>query len=155
MDPVFDEEIRIENRRLLIANAQARGRVYALIRSLSEATTLPQEEPIVIIRANGRQPVIIKPLPPMAASPREQCSILTFFSLEAKPCPPVSLLMNVFRFTPAEARLAAALANGMTIEEAAGVKSISCNTLRHQLKAVFLKTNTHRQSHLIALLAQL
>jgi DNA-binding CsgD family transcriptional regulator len=63
--------------------------------------------------------------------------------------------MCVFKFTPAEARLAAALAHGSTIEEAAGTLSISCETARHQLKTVFLKTNTHRQSQLAALLAGL
>ena len=157
MDSVLDEDIRIESKRLLIANAQARGRLYALIRSLasSKVRTPLQEEPIVVVRDNGRQPVVIKRLPPMASNKLEVCSILTFFSLDAKPCPPASLLMKIFCFTPAEARLAAALAKGMTLGEAAIVKSISCNTLRHQLKAVFLKTNTHRQSHLVALLAQL
>ena len=156
MESVFDEDIHIENKRLLIANAQARRRLFALIRSLasSEPLTPPQEEPIVVVRDNGRQPVVIKRLPPMAPTKLE-VSILTFFSLDAKPCPPASLLMKIFCFTPAEARLAAALAKGMTLGEAASVKSISCNTLRHQLKAVFLKTNTHRQSHLVALLAQL
>ena len=62
MDPLFDKDIRIKNKRLLIANAQARSQLEALIQHLvmgSEAPALHYAEPIVIIRSNGRQPVII------------------------------------------------------------------------------------------------
>ena len=80
MESVFDEDIHTENKRLMIANAQARRRLFALIRSLasSEPLTPPQEEPIVVVRDNGRQPVVIKRLPPMAPTKLE-VSILTFF----------------------------------------------------------------------------
>jgi DNA-binding CsgD family transcriptional regulator len=159
MDPVFDEDIRIKNKRLAIAYAQARSHLEALIQRLgSEACTPPHAEPIVIIRDNGRQPVIINSLPlaPGRRNPLlSACAILTFVSLEPKRCPPVSLLIRVFSFTPAEARLAAALTNGMSIEQAAELLNVCCHTARHQLKAVFLKTNTHRQSQLVALLARL
>jgi DNA-binding CsgD family transcriptional regulator len=63
--------------------------------------------------------------------------------------------MKVFGLTPAEARLAATIANGSSIEDAAQILNVSNDTVRHQLKAVFHKTDTHRQSQLVALLARL
>ena len=161
MDPVFDEDIRISNKRLLIAHPQSRSRFAALIQCLacSGAADLRRAEPIIIIRRNGRQPVIINLLPLPQAGQNSlnfgSPAILSFISLEPRPCPNLPLLMNVFSFTPAEARLAAALANGTSIEDAAKILNISCDTVRHQLKAVFLKTDTHRQSELIALLGRL
>jgi DNA-binding CsgD family transcriptional regulator len=63
-------------------------------------------------------------------------------------------LMSVFNLTPAEARLASRLSTGRSIEEIAAELSTSYETLRKQLKSIFLKTNTHRQAQLVALLAQ-
>jgi DNA-binding CsgD family transcriptional regulator len=157
---VFDVDIRIKNKRLVIADRQARRCFEALIQCLAadfDAAGLPRVEPIVI-RRNDKQPVIINllPEPPAVRNPLPGApAILTFVSLEPRPYPLVSLLIRVFSFTPAEARLAAALANGTSIADAAEVMSISSDTVRHQLKTVFLKTDTHRQSQLIALLARL
>ena len=54
--------------------------------------------------------------------------------------------------TRAEARLAATLAKGISLEEAAAALSISVHTVRSQLKAVFAKTGVTRQAELVALL---
>ncbi len=59
-----------------------------------------------------------------------------------------------YGLTPAEARLAAQLANGGSLEEAAGYLNITTHTARTQLKAVFAKTGARRQSELVAMLLQ-
>jgi DNA-binding CsgD family transcriptional regulator len=158
MNTVFDDELRIKNKRLLIANAQARRRFEGLILRLGSQVpaSLASEAPIVVFRGSGRRPVVVNMLPLVGQNaPFASYAIVTFLSLEPKRCPPISLLTDVFGFTPAEARLAAALASGRCVEEAAEQLNISCDTARHQLKAVFLKTDTHRQSQLVALLARL
>jgi DNA-binding CsgD family transcriptional regulator len=53
-------------------------------------------------------------------------------------------------FTPAEARLAQALANGMNLKEYSESASISITTARNQLASLFAKTGTHRQAALVA-----
>ncbi len=58
-----------------------------------------------------------------------------------------------FRLTRAEARLAKALWNGSTLEEAAEVFGVTKNTVRTQLRQIFVKTGAQRQSQLIRLLA--
>ena len=57
-----------------------------------------------------------------------------------------------FDLTPKEAALAASLASGMTLKEAAADARIRINTARSYLDSVFLKTGTHQQSQLVALL---
>jgi len=66
-----------------------------------------------------------------------------------------NLLLCIFGLSPAEARLASFLANGASLEEAALQFGISRETVRNQLKAVFAKTDTHRQSELVALLGKI
>jgi DNA-binding CsgD family transcriptional regulator len=57
-----------------------------------------------------------------------------------------------FDLTPKEAVLAASLASGMTLKEAATNTHIRINTARSYLDSIFLKTGTHQQSQLVALL---
>src|SRR5437764_388025 len=72
----------------------------------------------------------------------------------SKPGPPPAILAKTFRLTPAEAKLACVIARGASPEIAAGELKISRETARNQLKSVFAKTDTHRQSELVALILQ-
>lgn len=64
-------------------------------------------------------------------------------------------LRDLLGLTPAEARLAAALAEGGTLVDAARRLGIAHNTAKVQLRAVFAKTGVNRQAQLVALLASL
>ncbi|ADV15397.1 helix-turn-helix transcriptional regulator [Mesorhizobium sp. BR1-1-3] len=59
---------------------------------------------------------------------------------------------SLFDLTPAEARLAATLASGRTLKEAAASSSITVKTCRTYLERIFSKTRTRQQSELVALL---
>ncbi|MGH6843207.1 MAG: helix-turn-helix transcriptional regulator, partial [Methylocella sp.] len=85
---------------------------------------------------------------------REERVLLTLNALGPKPGPPAAILAKTFRLTPAEARLACVIARGAPPHIAARELKISRETARNQLKAVFAKTDTHRQSELVALLLQ-
>lgn len=61
-------------------------------------------------------------------------------------------LEQLFDLSPAEARLAQLLADGLSMEEAALQLGVSRNTVRSQLQAVFAKTGTNRQGDLVRLL---
>ena len=65
------------------------------------------------------------------------------------------LLAIIFGLTPAEAKLAACIASGIGIDAAAAALRIGRETVKSQLKAVFLKTNTRSQPELVALLGRL
>jgi DNA-binding CsgD family transcriptional regulator len=55
----------------------------------------------------------------------------------------------MFDLTGAEARLARLLTEGLSLDEAALHLNVSRNTLRSHLRALFVKTNTSRQSELM------
>jgi DNA-binding CsgD family transcriptional regulator len=64
----------------------------------------------------------------------------------------IDLYSRAFRLTSAEARLAVHLASGASLTEAADAFGVTHNTVRAQLRAIFDKTETHRQSELVRLL---
>lgn len=63
----------------------------------------------------------------------------------------LDVLSQLYGLTRAEARLATALANGLSLEMMADRFSLSVHTLRSQLKSCFRKTGTHRQTELVKL----
>lgn len=69
--------------------------------------------------------------------------------------PAAEVLRLAFGLTSAESRLVALLAKGFELREAAENLQISKETARNQLKAVFAKTDTHRQAELMRLVASL
>jgi len=66
--------------------------------------------------------------------------------------PAASILTGLFDLTPAEARLATALACGDTVAEYATRMHIAMPTVRSHLSQVMAKTGTARQAQLVALL---
>jgi DNA-binding CsgD family transcriptional regulator/PAS domain-containing protein len=156
---LFDEHIRIRNRRLVVADAQAKSCLEKLIdqiRVTSDMAALPCE-PVIIPRAQ-RGPVIARALPIHGAARTQFLGarvLLTLTTIGPKCGPKEALLANTFGLTPAVARVASIIAEGLNPEQAAQQLGISKATARNQLKAVFAKTATHRQGELVALLSRL
>ena len=67
---------------------------------------------------------------------------------------PTAALQQLWQLTPAESRLAASLAAGLDLKEAAAQLEIRISTARQYLKRVFAKTDTHRQAELVVLVAR-
>ena len=65
---------------------------------------------------------------------------------------PSAFLQQRYGLTPAEARLAAELTNGASLQQAAERFGVVKGTVRTQLKQIFAKTHTTRQSDLVRLL---
>ena len=64
-----------------------------------------------------------------------------------------AVLEQLYRLSPAEARLSAALMAGQTLAVYAGTAGISAETARGYLKGIFAKTGTSRQAELVSTLA--
>ena len=62
------------------------------------------------------------------------------------------VLRQLFEFTPAEARLAARLADGNSLEQASTSLGISKHTGRAHLRAIFSKAGVSQQSQLVSLI---
>lgn len=159
LDQILDDEIRIKDRRLHVSDQRARS---ALDSFITQSRTIPDTaalavEPIVV-RRRAKQPVVIRILPidGAARSPFLGARALMVFSdLNQKFLPRAALLSQAFGLSPAEARLASLLASGISPEHAAEQLGVARETVRNQLKAIFAKTDTHRQGELIALISQL
>jgi len=60
-----------------------------------------------------------------------------------------AFLKNRFDLTPAEVRLVVDLVMGTSLKSSAKARGVSYETVRRQIKSVFRKTGTHRQSELV------
>ena len=63
--------------------------------------------------------------------------------------PQIAFLKDRFDLTTAEARLVARLMTGESLRSCASALGIKYETVRTNLKSVFLKTKTHRQAELV------
>lgn len=78
----------------------------------------------------------------------ESC-VAVFISVSGRAHLCVEALSALYGLTPAEAKLASLLADGLTLENAANNLGRSIQTARSQLKSVFAKTQVSRQAELI------
>lgn len=81
-------------------------------------------------------------------------SIVFLTKLAEQRSPGPELLRALFDLTPAEARIASLLIDGQSVDEISKLQSVSLNTVRTQLKSVFMKTGVDRQVDLVRLLGQ-
>lgn len=93
--------------------------------------------------------------PAFAAGAKRPRAILFLYDLAAASSVSPAVLRELFGLTPAEARTALQLLQGGTAEEMAARLGVSANTVKTQLKAVYAKTNTNRQSDVLKLLLAL
>lgn len=77
---------------------------------------------------------------------------LPIAALVLKKQPDAATALQGYGLTPAELALARSIAKGLSPRELADSRGISINTVRTQLKAVYSKTGTTRQSQLVALM---
>ncbi|HZS51610.1 MAG TPA: LuxR C-terminal-related transcriptional regulator [Bryobacterales bacterium] len=111
---------------------------------------------VTISRPSGAEPyrLILMPAKDSGACPgvsRPAASILVIDSVFS-PELDVPVLCELFPFTPAEARVAAKLALGRSVEEIAAELRISVETARTHVKRTLSKTATERQGELISLI---
>jgi DNA-binding CsgD family transcriptional regulator len=155
---LFDDDLHIRSRRLFVADPRAKNALQIL---LDHMRTTPDTAPLrrepFAVRRREKAPVVVRVLPvhPAARSPFLGARALLTFSCAETKAALDSSLVKAFGLTPAEARLAALIAEGRSPGEAAEKLGVAYATVRNQLKAVFAKTDTRRQSELVALLARL
>lgn len=156
-DSLFDDELSVRNGRLSIRDADARAafeRFVACAGSTADTAALPAHS--IVVRRRSKPPVVIGVLPVPAAVRTPFLgarAILTLTELTPGRGPNAAVLMESFGMTPAEAKLAAIVAEGVSLEAAAARLGIARETARAQIKSVFGKTGTRRQSELAARLA--
>ena len=96
--------------------------------------------------------LMIAPLRLSGSTPTHGAALLFAFDPEATPSVTVDLVRRLFALSDAEAELSVALCCGKTLDDVATERGTSINTIKSQLKSIFLKTGTKRQSELVSLL---
>lgn len=151
--------LSVRNGRLLAADRQTHDRLTTLIRSAVAAAIGKSAA------AGGNIAIPRHDAPPLTAlvapfnaardgfGSSEPAAILFVRTPGSPPLQP-GALRDLFGMTRAEARLACALAAGQPLDAITGHFGVTLNTARSQLKSVFAKTSTNRQSELVALLAR-
>lgn len=113
----------------------------------------------IVVNDERRLGAAVLHLIPARRHARELLSRVTAFAVLAKAgndlLPQADVIAALFDLTPAEARVARALAGGMSPTEVARQAGVSRETIRSQLKKVFAKTSTRRQSELASLISRL
>lgn len=156
---LFGPDIQVAAGRLTIRDRYAAAeyeRLIGRLRILADGKTL-NAAPIVVRRETG-VPLVLRMLPVDGAARSPFLAVRALVMIDELARPAVTdwtLLRRAFGLTPAEARLAALLATGDTLEHAAQALGITRGTARTSLKAIFQKTGVHRQAALVALVARL
>jgi DNA-binding CsgD family transcriptional regulator len=137
------------------ANA-ALQRLIGSVLQLGPACEASARGAVAIPRLKGR-PLIVHAAP-IVGSARDifqsAKAVLMIVDPDDNRDPAEPILRQAFGLTPAEARLAVGLAQGRDLAELSGSFGIGIGTARAQLKAIFVKTGTHRQGELVALLGR-
>jgi DNA-binding CsgD family transcriptional regulator len=141
--------------------AEYRAEHRELQRLIRQTLDMPPGQPAVtealsISRASGRASLslMIRPIPLSECSdgPNRPTVAVFIRDPEHQAQPSIELVQRLFQFTPAEAKLALLLADGLSLDEAAGMMKIRRNTARAHLRAIFSKTGVKRQITLVRLL---
>jgi DNA-binding CsgD family transcriptional regulator len=110
-------------------------------------------------RARGRPVgVYVSALIPPAVSDvfaHPPAALLVFHDTEQHARLDPVVVGEMFRLTPAEARVAVRLARGQGVAEIAAETGRSVETVRSQIKSILLKTGVDRQSQLVRVLASM
>lgn len=115
---------------------------------------------LLVARDHGHRPyvVLISPVSPSASAFFGQSRRLALLLISDPERRPKSLdrhLIDTFCLSRKEAELATAVFEGKHFSDIAEERGISLNTIKTQMKAIFFKTETTRQSELVRLLGSI
>ncbi len=150
------DALRMQQGRLVAANRADSERLAALVRRAADtaAGRGAAGGGAMAIARQDRLPLtlLVAPFRPArdGFGPPFPTAIVFVRDPEAA-APALLLLQDLLGLTPGEARIARALAEGASLDEAATALGITINTARTQLKGAFAKTGTSRQSQLVGL----
>jgi DNA-binding CsgD family transcriptional regulator len=152
--------LSVREGQLAAASSADTARLRRLVAAAARVTdgAGPSAGDLVLERPSGRAPYVLAacPLRAPAIDVAHQARVALFVTDPEGPAGSAELtLARVYRLTPAETRLAAVLAQGLCLSEAGARFGVSANTVRTQLKSLFAKTGTRRQSDLVRLLLTL
>jgi len=156
---ILEKDLHLRRGRLGATDPASNRRIQQLIASILARAPgeIPALKQVVINRADA--PWLLVDAMPVTALGSDMFiegrAVLILTDLTKPSVSDSKLMAILFGLTPAEAKLAASIASGIGIDAAATSLRIGRETAKSQLKAVFLKTSTHSQPELMALMNRL
>ncbi|HSH43061.1 MAG TPA: helix-turn-helix transcriptional regulator, partial [Arenicellales bacterium] len=153
-----DDGLDVVNQRLVAARRRDNDRLWALIRRTTVARRDGGHDPggcLAVARPSAARPYAVNVAPgsgldPLVNAP-DTAALVLITDPEDCPEPPAERIARLHGLTPAESRVAAALAGGRSLREYADDADLSIHTARSTLKQVFAKTDTRSQAELVRL----
>lgn len=149
--------VRLTNGRFAFVHPASQKRLLDLVRGQA-----PTGLAFQAVGASGAEcPVLVARISPQSAQQIGGFSagaslIVTLGSAPGEtPVVEIDRVAQWFALTPAEARLAVALAGGQTLQDYAALRAVSLNAVRFLLKGIFRKTGATSQAQLVSMLARL
>jgi DNA-binding CsgD family transcriptional regulator len=133
---------------LVAADSAGTERLRAAIAAVATHDAAAPEGAITVAPRDGGDSISVILVP---AGPAHPGAALFIADPEAGFSISDERLMSLYSLTRSEAQVVARLARGLTLEEIAAERGQQVNTIRTQVKSVFRKTNTRRQSDVIKL----
>ncbi len=112
----------------------------------------------IVRRPSGKRPYLVNVVPVRVSDltlTRSAALVLSVVDPAVGATLSLDLMQQYFHMTLAEAKVAVGIGSGLSVEELAHQNGVTIQTVRSQLKSVFVKTDTHRQSELASLLGRL
>lgn len=154
-----DRGLSVQGGRLCARAGEAGTNLQRLIFAATRSDAARTAGTMSAPDADGARPLAVKVQPlGLGAFPalgRPGLAAVSISDPEAQFDAPEDQLRAVFGLTPAEARLAAAVFEGLTLPEAAERFGVSINTVRFQLARTFEKTGVARQAELVKMMMRL
>lgn len=121
----------------------------------SSSGRLREGNVMAVSRPSGRRAFPLMTAPLISASEdtalHDAVAVIYVSDLETQSLPRGETLRSLYGLSAAEVELVELLCDGYSLEEAAERRGVTMNTARSQLKQVFVKTRTSRQSELVRL----
>ncbi|PKU23785.1 response regulator [Telmatospirillum siberiense] len=150
-----EDGLSLRNGVLTGTRGEDSRRIQALLSAVLSPVDGVEPRPLVLPRPSGRRAYEARACRLDAGLDLgPDCAALAALFLsdpEFRCRPSEAALCALYGFTRTEARIVANLTLGLSVGEVAHAQRISRNTVHHHLKSIFVKTDTTRQSELVAL----
>lgn len=158
-EPYVHDPLHVLNGDMMLSSAAERSsldlHILSAVRGGPPLDGAPRD--FATVSRPGRRPLYLRAVP----APRRltnyfspAATVILIIDPESTPRSHVVTIQRLFALTPAEARLALAIADGKSPEVCAAELSLTLPSLRQLTKQVMAKTETHRQAELVALIAR-
>lgn len=144
---------------LVAQDVSARAALRAIVAATISGSAIKGKQSAMLVSRATKRPLQIVAVPYPSETnlptPGKAAAVVFITDPDQKPATQPETLRLLYGLTCAETKLAMLLLDGISLLEAAELSNVGRETVRSQLKSIFGKTGTRRQSELIGLLARL